>query len=64
MKGILTSIKAKNRFSRGKDEAIKTDLNNKFKDYRNHLNKITKLTKANDYRNFFEENKKNMLKTC
>ena len=67
MKGILTSIKAKNRFhrkfSRGKDEAIKTDLNNKFKDYRNHLNKITKLTKANDYRNFFEENKKNMLKT-
>ena len=66
-KGILTSIKAKNRlyrkFSPSKDEAIKTDLHNKFKNYRKHLNKITRLSKANYYRNFFEENKKNMLKT-
>ena len=61
------SIKAKNRlyqkFSQSKDEAIKTDSHNKFKNYRNHLNKITRLSKANHYRNFFEENKKNMLKT-
>ena len=66
-KSILTSIKAKNRlyrkFSRSKDEAIKPDLHNKFKNYRNHLNKISRLSKANHYRNFFEENKKNMLKT-
>ena len=67
MKGLLMSIKAKNRlyqkFSRSKDEAIKTDLHNKFKNYRNYLNKITRLSKANHYRKFFEENKKNMLKT-
>ena len=58
MKGIVMSIKAKNRlyrkFSRSKD---------KFKNYRNYLDKITRLSKANNYRNFFEENKKNMLKT-
>ena len=28
------------------------------------MNKITRLTKAKHYRNVFEENKKNMLKTC
>ena len=58
MKGIVMSIKAKNRlyrkFSRSKD---------KFKNYRNYLDKITRPSKANHYRNFFEENKKNMLKT-
>ena len=67
MKGILTSTKAKNRlyrkFSRSKDEAIKTDLLNKFKNYRNYMNKITRPSKANHYRNFSEENKKIMLKT-
>ena len=63
----INVLKAKNRFyrkySRGKDKAIKADLNNKFKNYRNYLNKITRLTKDNHYKNFFEENKKNMLKT-
>ena len=67
MKGLLMSIKAKNRlyqkFSRSKDEAIKTDLHNKFKNYRDYLNKITRLSKANHHRNFFEENKKNIMKT-
>ena len=63
----INVLKAKNRFyrkfCRGKDKAIKADLNNKFKNYRNYLNKITRLTKDNHYKNFFEENKKNMLKT-
>ena len=67
VKGILMSIKLKNRlyrkFSRSKDEATKTDLRNKFKNYGNYLNKITRLSKLNYYKNFFEENKKNMLKT-
>ena len=66
-KGILTSIKPKNRlyrtFSRSKDEAINTDLHNKFENYRSYLNKITRLCQANHYKNFFEGNKKNMLKT-
>ena len=60
-------IKAKDRlyrkFSRSKDKAIKTDLHDKFKNYRNHLSKITRLCKSCNCRNFFEENKKNMLKT-
>ena len=59
--------KSKNRLyrksSRSKDEAIKTDLQKKFKNCRYYLNKITRLSKANHYRNLFEENKKNMLKT-
>ena len=66
-KDILTSIKVKNRlyrkFSLSKDESIKTDLHNKFKNYRHYLKKITRLSKTNHYRNFFEENKKNILKT-
>ena len=61
------SIKAKNilyqKLCRSKDEAMKTDLHNKFKNYRNYVKKITILSKANHYRNFFEENKKNPLKT-
>ena len=67
VKGILMSIKLKNRlyrkFSRSKDEATKTDLRNKFKNYGNYLNKITRLSKLNYYKNLFEENKKNVLKT-
>ena len=67
VKGILMSIKLKNRlyrkFSRSKDEATKTDLRNKFKNYGNYLNKITRLRKLNYYKNLFEENKKNVLKT-
>ena len=67
VKGILMSIKLKNRlyrkFSRSKDEATKTDLRNKFKNYGNYLNKITRLSKLNYYKNLFEESKKNVLKT-
>ena len=67
VKGILMSIKLKNRlyrkFSRSKDEATKTDLRNKFKNYGNYLNKITRLSKLNYHKNLFEENKKNVLKT-
>ena len=67
VKDMLMSIKLKSRlyrkFSRSKDEATKTDLRNKFKNYGNYLNKITRLSKLNYYKNFFEENKKNMLKT-
>ena len=51
------------KVSRSKDEAIKTDLHNKFRNYRNHLNKITKLSKGNHYKNFLEEIKKNMFRT-
>ena len=38
-------------------------MHNKLKNYRNYINKITRLSQANHYRNFFEENKKNKLKT-
>ena len=39
------------------------DLHNKFKSCGDYLNEITRLSKANHYRNSFEENNKNMLKT-
>ena len=42
MKGIVMSIKAKNRLYRAKFSRSK----DKFKNYRNYLDKITRLSKA------------------
>ena len=61
-KGLLTSIKKKNKIRRksirAKDPIRKEELHNQFKYYRNNLNKLTRLSKANHYKRFFEENKK------
>ena len=63
-KGILKSIEKKNRIYRKsirtKNARKKEELHNLFKSYRNSLNKIARLSKANHYKNFFEDNK-NML---
>ena len=65
-KGILTSINAKNRIyrklCRTKNPIRKEELYNSFKIYRNMLNKITRHSKANHYRHFFEENKNKAIK--
>ena len=61
-KGILKSIEKKNRIYR---KCIRTkfykkdEFHNLFKFYRNSLNKIAKLSKANHYKIFFEDNKNN-----
>ena len=62
-KGILKSIEKKNRIYRKcirtKNATKKEELYNLFKSYRNSLNKITRLSKANHYKIFFEDNKNN-----
>ena len=65
-KGILKSNEKKNRFYRKcirtKNAAKKEELQNLFKSYRNFLNKIARLSKANHYKNFFEDNKNKLNK--
>ena len=63
---ILTSIKNKNKmhnkFSKAKDQARKYDLHEKFKVHRNSLANLTKQSKQNYYKKYFEENKTNLNK--
>ena len=40
-----------------------TELEKKVKYYKNNLVKLTRTSKANQYNNFFKENKLNVLKT-
>ena len=53
MKDILTSINNKNKtsrkYSRAKDQNRKHELHTPFKQYRNSLNNIIKVSKANHY---------------
>ena len=40
----------------------KEELHNIFKSYRNSFHKIARLSKANHYKTFFEDNKNNLNK--
>ena len=42
---------------------MKQKLHKEFKKYRNNLNILTRISRANSYQRFFEEHKQNMLKT-
>ena len=65
-KGILKSIEKKNRIDRKcirtKNATKKEKLNNLFKSYRNSLNEIARLSKANHCKTFFEDNKNKLNK--
>ena len=65
-KGILTSINNKNKayrkYCRAKDQNRKHELHTLFKQYRNSLNNIIKVSKANHYHQYFITNKRNLLK--
>ena len=65
-KGILKSIKKKNQIYRKcirtKNAIKKEELHNIFKSYRNSFNKIARLSKANHYKTFFEDNKNKLNK--
>ena len=64
--GILKSIDKKNKICRKcirtKNATKKEKLYELFKSYRNSLNTITKLSKANNYYEFFQENKRKLNK--
>ena len=66
-KGILTSIKKKNKihkkYTRAKSEQNKTRLYSEFKNYRNKINNLLKISKAKHYQAFFIEHKNNLFKT-
>ena len=66
-KGILKSIKTKNtlhnKFCRAKDNKSKSDLHNKFKKYCNLILTLSRKSKDSYFKSFFEEQKKNGLKT-
>ena len=65
-KGILKSIEEKNRIYRKcirtKNSTKNEEMHNLFKYYRNSLNKIARLSKANHYKAFFEDNKNKLNK--
>ena len=48
---------------RAKTEANKTRLYSEFKNHRNRINNLLKISKAEHYQNFFIEHKKNLFKT-
>ena len=65
--GILTSIRSKNKiynkFWKAKDRKRKKDLlHQQFKNYRNILSNLTKKSKENYYKEYFQENKSNLIK--
>ena len=64
--GILTSIKNKNKIynklCRAKDQTRKDHLYHQFKKYRNFFSNLTKQSKENYYKQYFKENKDNLIK--
>ena len=66
-KGILKSITIKTRLykktSHSKNLFNKSELENKVKNYKKVLLKLTWNSKANDFNNFSRENKLNLFKT-
>ena len=64
--GILTSIRNKNKiynkFCKAKDQKQKDLLHQQFKNYRNILSNLTKKSKENYYKEYFQENKNNLIK--
>ena len=65
-KGILKSIEKKNRIYRKcirtKNSTKKEELCNLFQSYRNSVNKIARLSEANHYKTFFEDNNNKLNK--
>ena len=65
-KHILTSIRNKNKihnkFCKAKDQDRKDLLYQQFKNYRNILSNFTKKSKENYYKEYFLENKNNLIK--
>ena len=65
-KGILKSVNNKNKtyrkYCRTKDQNRKHELHTLFKQYRNSLNNIIKVSKANQFHLYFTSNKINLLK--
>ena len=66
-KGILTSIKIKNKlykkYCRAKDELRKVNLLYSFKSYRNLIITLIKKSKKIHYKEFFNNNKKDLVNT-
>ena len=64
--GILTSIRNKNKiynkFCKAKDQKRKDLLHQQFKNYRNILSNLTKKSKENYYKEYFQENRNNLIK--
>ena len=64
--GILTSIKNKNKmynkFCRAKDQVRKQHFHGKLKIYWNSLANLTRQSKQNYYKKYFEENKTSLIK--
>ena len=65
-KGIQKSIEKRNRIYRKcirtKNSTKKEEMHNLFRSYRNSLNKIARLSKANQYKTIFEDNKNKLNK--
>ena len=63
----MISIKQKDKFckkiSKAKDCQMKQKFQKEFKKYRNNINILTRISSANYYQRFFQEQKHNMLKT-
>ena len=66
-KGILQSIKQKNlldrKFIRTKDSTKRELLLQNFKVYENTIHKLTRISKSDYYKRYFEEHKNNSKKT-
>ena len=64
--GILISIRNKNKiynkFCKAKYQKRKDLLHQQFKNYRNILSNLTKKSKENYYKEYFQENKNNLIK--
>ena len=64
-KGILTSIKEKakihSKLLKAKDQIRKEALNQEYKIYKNLLANITKKSKENYYKQYFTDNKNNLI---
>ena len=65
-KGILTSVRKKDKIHckslKAKDQARKEALNQEYKFYKNLLTNITKKSKNNYYKQYFKDNKNNLIK--
>ena len=64
--GIATSIKKKNnlyeKFCRAKDSKKKEELHILYKTYKNLIANLTRRSKESDFKNLFQENKRNSFK--
>ena len=62
MTSIGNKNKIYNKFCKAKAQKRKDLLHQQFKNYRNILSNLTKKSKENYYKEYFEENKKNLIK--